>query len=112
MFYALRKMTRPRGRSRDQTLMGYHFHSTGFTPFSINVSRSRCNRSVLNDCEHVLNQCEQDGGFVINESEQEIALLSITAVYVLNPPHLQPEFRGSIVAEKAAAADVLAEGVE
>ena len=52
------------------------------------VSRSGCNRSVLNDCGHILNQCEQDGRSVINDCEQKTALLSITAVYVLNPLQL------------------------
>ncbi len=51
----------------------------------MNVSRSGCNRSVLNDCGHILDQCEQDSGLVINECEQKTALLSITAVYVIDP---------------------------
>jgi len=54
----------------------------------MNVSRSGCNRSVLNDCGHILNQCEQDGRSVINECEQKTDLLSITAVYVIDPLHL------------------------
>ncbi len=57
--------------------------------FSINVSGSRCNRSVLNDCGHILNQCEQGRRFVNNQFEQKTALLSITAVYVIDPLQLE-----------------------
>jgi hypothetical protein len=39
----------------------------------MNVSRTGCYRSVLNQCEHILNDCEQKRSDIINDCEQKTA---------------------------------------